>query len=154
MAKVFLGEQTLAKLIGMISSEFKKYVKKTDYAHRSKAGLVKTDGNEAYKGVDIIDGVPCLMGTVSPLSDAFFNNPEAYKVPLLSKDIYRWMKVGLTTNKIALTDEEKTAAQEWLGVTAPRMVPEASSTDDGKFLRVVDGAPAWVELTDVSEVGA
>ena len=32
MAKVFLGEQTLAKLIGMISSEFKKYVKKTDYA--------------------------------------------------------------------------------------------------------------------------
>ena len=33
-------------------------------------------------------------------------------------------------------------------------VPNASAADNGKFLRVVDGVPAWVALTDVSQEGA
>lgn len=33
-------------------------------------------------------------------------------------------------------------------------IPSASSSDNGKFLRIVGGAPAWVSLTNVAEEGA
>lgn len=67
MSKEYLGEQTLAKLISMISAEFKKYVKRSALDSR---------------------------------------------------------------------------------------IPAPTTDDNGKFLRVVDGNWAAVELTDVSEVGA
>lgn len=33
-------------------------------------------------------------------------------------------------------------------------LPAATTEDNNKFLRIVDGAPAWVSLTDVSQEGA
>lgn len=33
-------------------------------------------------------------------------------------------------------------------------IPNASSSDNGKFLRIVEGKPAWASLTNVAEEGA
>lgn len=36
----------------------------------------------------------------------------------------------------------------------PSGLPEATEADNGKFLMVVGGVPAWVALTNVAEEGA
>ncbi len=101
------------------------YVKFTDYAMANKAGVIKFNPNGgAYSGVHLNkNGELVLMGTAysgGALSDAFFNAPQNYGVPVLSKDLYRWMQVGLTQNNRTMTDEEKTKACDWLGaVKAP-----------------------------------
>lgn len=210
-----------------IEIDLAEYVKRTDYATDSKCGLVKVSN---YRGMKMLTGgIITLMAPADTQIDTRNNGGDvaATTAVTLSKFDHT-LKAGLTANAETLTDEEKSAAQEWLGVTpalttfyavygktpfadvlaahkagksvfmvkgnnvAPfagfegsgetqmlfhtqaynyaytfsvkdtdvwsmttrRMVPTASASDDGKFLRVVNGAPAWVELTDVSEVGA
>ena len=96
------------------------YVKFTDYAtNGGRAGALKLNPNGgAYTGLHVNEnGELCLAGTAYAgfLSDAFFNNPQNYGVPVLSKDLYRWIKVGLVQNTETWTDEEKASACETLG---------------------------------------
>jgi hypothetical protein len=97
------------------------YVKKTDYAHYDKAGIVYIpSGDEIYNGgIYFKDGKAFIVGSARSggLSEAFFNNPKVYSVPILTKDLYRWIKVGLTQNDQTWTDENKAKACETIGAT-------------------------------------
>ena len=87
------------------------YVKNTDYATASKIGVAKYP---SWSG----------LGT-TPNGEVFINSAnesqiiaksEAY-FPISAKRLDLAVKVGVTTNTIELTEEEKLTAQNWLGVT-------------------------------------
>lgn len=103
--------------IGSASVEINldQYVKKTDYGAKDKFGVVSQyDG--AQGGINIINGKVCLTGTYGGgLADVFFEKPTNYGVALLSKDLYKWMKAGLTKNPDEWATEEQTAARELIG---------------------------------------
>ena len=88
------------------------YVKNTDYATASNVGVGKFP---AWSG----------LGT-TPSGDVFVNSASDTQIlaktesyfPISAKKIDLAVKVGVTTNKITLTDEEKAAAQDWLGIGA------------------------------------
>ena len=88
-------------------------------ANGSTLGVVKVyENGDAYSGVAVkADGTIALLGSsvTGNLSDAFFINPQHYSAPVLSKDLYRWVEVGLTQNDRTLTAEQKASACEWLG---------------------------------------
>lgn len=102
------------------SADLSGYVKTTDYSSYSTPGIVYTpNGDEVYNGgIYFKDGKPFLVGSARAggLSDAFFNNPAVYSVPVLSKDLFRWIRVALTTSKETWTDDEKAAARALLGI--------------------------------------
>lgn len=98
-----------------------EYVKFTDIAtNGGKAGLIKMNPNGgAYSGLYINEnGEIALIGTAyggGALSDAFFKAPQNYGAPVLSRDLYRWIKVGLVQNTETWTEEDKTSACETIG---------------------------------------
>ncbi len=84
------------------------YVKNTDYATADKAGVVKV-------------GTGLSVGTDNKLQIQYadknaIKNKLAYRDPLVPRFIDDIVKTGITTNQIPLTDEEKQAAKDWLGV--------------------------------------
>ena len=86
------------------------YVKNTDYGSNSKAGLVQ--GNTNYGTF-----INASTGVIS-LAEAGEGEIDArvgYR-PIVPKKLDYAVKVGLTTNTLTLTDEEKAAAQNWLGL--------------------------------------
>ncbi len=84
------------------------YVKNTDYATGSKGGVVKvnsSNGLSIYKGELMIerannDEIKAKKLDRSPITPAYLDTA---------------VKVGVTTNTIELTEEEKDAAREWVG---------------------------------------
>lgn len=58
-------------------------------------------------------------------------------------------------NAQTLTDTQKAQARENIGIEDViknmNQVPASTSSDNGKFLRVVDGVPAWVTLPNAEE---
>lgn len=84
------------------------YVKNTDYASADKAGVVKLKGAEGI----------WLNGNILTINQANEEriNSRANKYPLVPSMLDYAIKVGLTTNTETLTDEEKAAAQSWLGI--------------------------------------
>lgn len=117
-----------------------EYVKKTDYGTKEKFGVVSQyDG--AQGGINIINGKVCLTGTLGGgLADVFFDNPEKYGVALLSKDLYKWMKAGLSHNTETLTDEEKASALAWLGAN-DAFSNALKSNASGEIIRIDDISP-------------
>ncbi len=115
------------------------YVKNSDYATADKGGVVLIkDGS--YSGICIKNGVLCLSGTgYAPLSNAHFDNPIAYSVPLTSNNIYKWFKAGLINNTETFINEEKVSANEWLGLTA-LAIPNTIE-GGGKSISVNDVSP-------------
>lgn len=104
--------------VQMLNGDVSECVKKTDYANYDKAGVVRTDGNELYKGIILKDGVPSLMGSSeNDITEAMFTNRKNYGIAVTSNLLDKWLKVGLTSNTETLTDEEKEEAQKWLGIT-------------------------------------
>ena len=98
-----------------VSVNLDEYVKKTDYATANKYGVV-SQYEGAYGGINLINGKLCLTGTFGgDLAQVFFDNPKNYGVALLSKDVYKWIKVALAKNPDEWTAEEKTAARELIG---------------------------------------
>ncbi len=89
------------------------YVKNTDYGSHTKAGIVKTAG--AAYGIDLNED----NGNLS-LSDPTNNDIQTKSgyCALKPNNIDSIVKVGLTTNTIPLTEEEKNAAKDWLGIDA------------------------------------
>lgn len=90
------------------------YVKNTDVATNTKAGLVSY--NSAY-------GMQIIGSALAPLAwDSYITkrNNAFMSYAVLDKAV----KAGLTTNKETLTDEEKAKAQEWLGIVAGGLTEE------------------------------
>lgn len=100
------------ELIGGASVEVNldDYVKNTDYAANGKAGIVKI--NNAY-GIRVSNNNELMVDTANDSEIAAKKNINA---PLKPHQIDKIVRVGVTTNTIALTEEEKTAAMEWLGI--------------------------------------
>ena len=110
--------------ISLPKADLTEYVKFTNGAHYDKAGVVYTpSGEESYTGVFAKNGIPMLVGSAraGALSDVYFNNPKNYTVPLLSHDLYRWLKVGITTNTEEWTDEDKAKARALIGLTVSNL---------------------------------
>lgn len=87
-----------------------EYVKFTDYASPSKAGVVKT--SQAHGTSMDVGGI---IKTQPAIPSAIATKSNSHQ-PIVPKYIDDAVKIGITTNTITLTDEEKKNAQNWLGV--------------------------------------
>ncbi len=85
------------------------YVRNTDIASSDKAGVVKLKATEGI----------WLNGDKLTINQATKENidDKINKRPIVPANLDYAIRVGLTTNTEILTEEEKTAAQSWLGVT-------------------------------------
>ena len=104
-----VGNKTSEELGLVGNEELADYVKFTDIAQSNKAGLVKSAG--ARYGININPNNGNV--TLSTPTEAEIDAKEFTKAVTLNRLDYV-VKVGLTTNTITLTDEEKAAAQNWL----------------------------------------
>lgn len=95
-----------------------KLIRETDIATTQKLGLVKQHPtSDAYSGVFIKqNGELYLTGADKALPNAYFESPRDYNVAVLSKDLYRWIKVGLVQNDQTWTDSDRDKARKLLGI--------------------------------------
>lgn len=92
-----------------IEVDLTDYVKNTDYAGNGKYGVITTHGNY---GVDTnYAGLLCVMQASNEL---IAGKQDKFR-PITPFNLDYAVKSGITTNTETLTDEEKTAACEWLG---------------------------------------
>ena len=102
-------EQTASfEHLGTTAVDLTDYVKNTDYASSSKAGVVKTN---VSTGVSITSG---LLYVVKATDDEITAKTNLYK-PIVPNNLDYAVKSGVTTNTIELTDDEKASARTWLG---------------------------------------
>lgn len=94
------------------------YVKKTDIATGSTAGVVKIVPS---LGIQMIGENISIVRAEKAVIDA--KNNGYYPITPLFLDYA--VKTGLTTNTITLTEDEKAAAQNWLGLGSIETAPDA-----------------------------
>lgn len=109
------------------SVDLSNYVKKTDYATATTAGVVK--GNKIFGFNVNSDGIP--------LADILADSEYASKSPsyfiskgTLENHKYTFVYEGVTTNTIDLSDDEKTSACEWLGAVRDIDIGDVILTKD------------------------
>ena len=107
------------------------YVKNTDYATTSTAGVVKINPKD---GIGI--GNTTKMLYISPATQAEINAKTSTRRPLVPNTLDYAVKVGVTTNTITLTDGEKASATNWLG---------AVKQEEGKGLSSNDFTQAYID---------
>lgn len=88
------------------------FVKDSDYATSNKAGLVRMWESGGI-GINNVNGNIYL----SPATKTIIDNRSIARSPITVENFEYAVKVGLTANEETLTEEEKTKAQEWLGIT-------------------------------------
>ena len=134
------------------------YVTKEDYATQETAGVVFVNpvaGIESSYGVLRIKNAP---------ENLIASKQNTY-MPIVPKTVDQAVKVGITTNTKTLTDDEKTAACDWIGAAKSGSVPTKTSqlTNDSGFLTSFTESdptvPAWAKASSkptytASEVGA
>lgn len=92
------------------SIDTSEFVKNTDYATATTAGLVKSSATYGL----YIGGQGLLTIKGAGVND--IDTKKSGYMPITPSGIDHAVKVGLTTNTETLTDEEKAAAQAWLGI--------------------------------------
>ena len=116
--------------------DVKNFVKDTDYATPVKAGLVKT---QSSLGIELEE----ISGQIS-IDNAdnieIDNKANIYK-PITPSNLDYAVKTSLTTNTIELTDEEKTNAKNWLGISSSGSTSDSYSKEeiDQMFNNVLTG---------------
>jgi len=100
-----------------------RYVKKTDTASSYVLGLVKI--NKGY-GVNIQGGTG-VLAIQKAASDEISAKTNNYK-PIVPSTLDYAIKSGLTKNALKLTDAEKEAAQEWLGIKQTNFTAREGAT--------------------------
>lgn len=98
------------------------YVKKDDYATVTTAGVVMAN---YANGVGVTDGHLFIYGAEN-------GNIEARKTarPITPTNLDYAVKVGVSTNTINLSDDEKTSACEWLGAVRDIDIGDVILTKD------------------------
>ena len=86
------------------------YVKNTDYATATTAGLIKANSSQGF-----FIGTNGDMSIVQATENDINNRTNKFR-PITANNLDKSVKASLTTNTETLTEEEKTAAQSWLGV--------------------------------------
>ena len=113
MNNIIYGDVTTTPIpmsSGGVDVDLTDYVKNTDYATSTKGGVLKVTNNSS--GLLVSDG---SLTVVAAKDDDLLKKYNNYK-PLTSRTIDAVVKIGITTNKQSLTNEEKVSACEWLGV--------------------------------------
>ena len=96
------------------NTSLNEYVKNTDLAEiNGDAGIVYLSSATYGLNLKDFDGVKRLI--VYSASESAIKSKSSNYTPLTPKYIDLITKVGLTTNTLELTDEEKTTVAEWLG---------------------------------------
>ena len=125
------------------------YVKNTDYATSGKAGVVKISGGIGIK----TDGALFLH----TLSDGDVQDKKNVAVALQPCNIDEIVRTGITANGIALSDYEKQAAKDWLGVTEGGSGIPIDTAEVGQTIvvKAVDenGKPTEWEAADLPSGG-
>ena len=104
----------------------KDHVKFTDIMSHKNVGVASLY-EASYGGIGIKDGKLCLAGSpYTPLSDAFFKNPENYGVAVTSNYLYRWIRVALAQSTETWTDDEKAAACKTIGAVGKTDIATAA----------------------------
>jgi predicted MPP superfamily phosphohydrolase len=85
----------------------------TDYANDTKGGVVKVHHNN---GLYMQSSGDISVYRARDIDITTKTTDEGKYRPICPANLDLAVKVGVTTNTIPLTDEEKTAAQKWLGV--------------------------------------
>lgn len=93
-----------------VSVDMSEYVKNTDYASYSNSGVVRGNGGAQFRYF-FQAGTLYLQGA----TDEQIESRQNY-VGLTPANINKIVRAGLTTNSTELTDDEKAAAQAWLGL--------------------------------------
>lgn len=96
-----------------------EYVKNTDYGTQTKAGIVK---GSPQHGIFIYDG-GLLM--INPTTKAAIDAKRSAYQPITVEMLDYAIKVGLTTNKETLTEEEKEKISDWTGAATKKYVDDA-----------------------------
>ena len=95
------------------------YVKNTDYASTTKAGVVKV-GNGLRKQSD-----NALV--INPATEEQIEAQTVTQFAITPARLSKAVRVGLTDNKEDLTDEEKAAALAWLGAIGATDYPDGAN---------------------------
>lgn len=99
--------------IGDTKVDLTHYIKDSDYANNNEAGIIKADSSNNF-GVNT-EGTPYAIPKTLDEYEMLDNSAFIGKQTLENiKNDY--IKRGITNNSINLTDEEKIAIQNWLGV--------------------------------------
>ena len=123
-------KQEIADMVDIGDVDLSDYVKNTDYATESKAGVVKVGaGLTVFNG-----GLQVQYATEQQIT-----NKQGCRNPLAPVFLDTIVKTGITTNTIKLTNEEKANALEWLGVNALAMPNVIKG--GGKSISVNDVSP-------------
>lgn len=89
-----------------------EYVKFTDYASGTKAGVLIIN-NYGFHGVSMIDNGTRLA--IAKATNSEIDAKSSGFKPIVPSSLDYAVKVGISTNTETLTDEEKASACEWLG---------------------------------------
>ena len=105
------------------------YVKDTDYATTSKAGVVK--GDKTYGFLVTAQGIPSAD---TFRADEYQGRSSACFIGkgTLENIKSQYVKDGVVSNPITLTDEEKESACRWLGIARRKLLWNDGITLDGK----------------------
>lgn len=128
---------------GITAEDVASYVKNTDYAGWDKAGIIKASENlgTMVNDAGYLQAVTTLLQAYNAATNFLFVGKGTLEN---IKDDY--IKRGITANTIALTDEEKAAAQAWLGIESGggASLPEQTG-NAGKFLTTDGTTASWGE---------
>ena len=140
---VWIESTQTFELIGTTQVDLTGYVKNTDYAGEGVAGVVKTSNSG---GIAVSSSTGVLQ--IVPATEAMINSRTSGNRALTMHMLDYGVKTSITDNKIALTDEEKAAAQAWLGVESGgggAALPDQAG-NEGKVL-ITNGTDAeWTDM--------
>lgn len=128
---------------GITADAVASFVKNTDYASWSKAGIIQVSESlgTTANGYGYLQAITGTLTNYNSAGNHYFIGKGT-----LENIKYDLVRRSITTNDITLTDEEKAAAQSWLGIGSGgggASLPDQTG-NAGKFLMTDGSAPKWV----------
>ena len=141
-----VGASTVTSVNGMTGDvvinipNLEGYVKDTDYASDTVAGVVKVSGGN---GVYVSSSTGNLI--ISKAQNADILSKTSGTKPIVPNSIDYAVKVGVTTNTIELTADEKANAKAWLGYADSTDIMQAIASIPQFKLSIVEALPTTGE---------